>query len=77
MNFSMSERQKHWRDRVIAFMDAHVYPAVETYDRQDAAGERWKVIPVLEELKAKSKGCGIFSCRRRPTMTKTDITAPA
>ena len=33
MNFTMSERQKHWRDRVIAFMDAHVYPAVETYDR--------------------------------------------
>ena len=61
MNFSMSERQKHWRDRVIAFMDAHVYPAVATYDRQDAEGERWKVIPVLEELKAKAKAEGVWN----------------
>ena len=61
MNFSMSERQKHWRDRVMAFMDAHVYPAVETYDRQDAAGERWKVIPILEELKVKAKAEGLWN----------------
>jgi acyl-CoA dehydrogenase len=61
MNFSMSERQKHWRDRVIAFMDAHVYPAVATYDRQAAEGERWKVIPVLEELKAKAKAEGLWN----------------
>jgi hypothetical protein len=60
-------------------MDAHVYPAVETYDRQDAEGERWKVIPVLEQLKAKAKqrGCGISFCRRRPNTTRAIITAPA
>ena len=78
MNFSMSERQKHWRDRVVAFMEAHVYPAVETYDRQDAEGERWKVIPVLEELKAKARAEGLWNlfCRRRPNTTKAAITAP-
>ena len=58
MNFTMSERQKHWRERVMAFMDAHVYPAVEIYDRQDAAGDRWKVIPVLEELEGQGEGRG-------------------
>jgi len=61
MDFSLSERQKHWRNRVIAFMDAHVYPAVATYDRQAAEGERWKVIPVLEELKAKAKAEGLWN----------------
>jgi acyl-CoA dehydrogenase len=61
MNFTMSERQKHWRDRVMAFMDAHVYPAVETYDRQEEAGDRWKVIPILEELKAKAKAEGLWN----------------
>jgi acyl-CoA dehydrogenase len=61
MNFTMSERQKHWRDRVIAFMDAHVYPSVEIYDRQHDAGERWKVIPILEELKAKAKAEGLWN----------------
>ena len=78
MDFSISERQKHWRDRVIAFMDAHVYPAVETYDRQDAEGERWKVIPVLEELKAKAKAEGLwnFFLPPSPSTTKANITAP-
>ena len=61
MNFTMSERQKHWRDRVIAFMDAHVYPAVETYDQQEEAGDRWKVIPILQELKAKAKAEGLWN----------------
>jgi acyl-CoA dehydrogenase len=61
MNFTISERQQHWRDRVIAFMDAHVYPATATYDRQHDEGERWKVIPVLEELKAKAKAEGLWN----------------
>jgi acyl-CoA dehydrogenase len=61
MDFSLSERQRHWRDRVIAFMDKHVYPNVETYNRQDAEGERWKVIPILEELKAKAKAEGLWN----------------
>jgi acyl-CoA dehydrogenase len=61
MDFSMSERQKYWRDRVVAFMDAHVYPVVETYARQEAEGERWKVIPVLEQLKAKAKAEGLWN----------------
>ena len=78
MNFTMSERQKHWRDRVIAFMDAHVYPAVETYDRQDEAGDRWKVIPIIEELKTKAKTEGLWNlfCRLRQSMTKANFTAP-
>ena len=61
MDFSLSERQKHWRDRVIAFMDAHVYPAVDIYAAQDAEGERWKVIPILEQLKAKAKAEGLWN----------------
>ena len=69
MDFSVSERQKLWRDRVVAFMDAHVYPAVETYDRQDHEGERWKVIPVLEQLKAKAKAEGLWNIFLPPSST--------
>ena len=56
MDFTMSERQTYWRDRVVAFMDEHVYPAVPTYDAQMEAfgANRWKVVPVVEELKAKA-----------------------
>jgi acyl-CoA dehydrogenase len=67
MNFSMSERQKYWRERVIAFMDAHVYPAVETYHAQDAEGERWKVIPIVEDLKAKAKAEGLWNLFMPPS----------
>jgi len=61
MDFSISERQKHWRDRVVAFMDAHIYPAVGTYATQSNEGERWKVIPVLEELKKKARAEGLWN----------------
>jgi len=72
MNFSISERQKHWRDRVAAFMDAHVYPAVATYEAQDEAGERWKVIPVLQELKAKAKAEGLWNLFLPPSAEHDD-----
>ena len=72
MDFSISERQKHWRERVVAFMDEHVYPAVETYERQDAEGERWKVIPVVEELKAKAKSEGLWNLFLPPSTHDED-----
>ncbi|HEY1723079.1 MAG TPA: acyl-CoA dehydrogenase family protein [Magnetospirillaceae bacterium] len=61
MDFSVSDSQKQWRDRVVAFMDKHVYPAVEHYEAQQAQGDRWKVIPVVEELKTKAKAEGLWN----------------
>jgi alkylation response protein AidB-like acyl-CoA dehydrogenase len=63
MDFSLSERQRHWRDRVTAFMQKHVYPAVDTYNEQmkPADGNRWIVVPVLEDLKKKAKAEGIWN----------------
>jgi alkylation response protein AidB-like acyl-CoA dehydrogenase len=63
MNFSMSEKQSYWRDSVIAFMNEHVYPAEATYDAQmeGFGANRWQVVPVLEELKAKAKKAGLWN----------------
>src|SRR5579883_3224019 len=69
MDFSISERQKRWRDRVVAFMDAHIYPAVEVYARQQNEGPRWKIIPILEELKAKAKAEGLWNLFLPPSPT--------
>ena len=63
MNFTMSEKQSYWRNRVVEFMNEHVYPAVPTYDAQMEAfgANRWQVVPVLEELKAKAKKAGLWN----------------
>jgi acyl-CoA dehydrogenase len=49
MDFNMSDRQREWLNRVQSFIHQHVRPAVPVYNQQDAEGERWKVIPVLED----------------------------
>ena len=63
MDFTYSERQRHWIERVGRFMDAHVYPAVPTYEAQMAGfgAERWQVPPVVEELKAKARAEGLWN----------------
>ncbi|GGC66779.1 acyl-CoA dehydrogenase family protein [Chelatococcus reniformis] len=63
MDFTITERQKYWRDRVHKFMDEHVYPAESVYaEEMSVVGqERWKVVKVLEDLKAKAKAEGLWN----------------
>jgi acyl-CoA dehydrogenase len=74
MDFSLSDRQRHWRERVAAFMHAHVYPAVDTYNTQMAGfGEnRWQVPPILNELKAKAKAEGLWNLFLPPSAEHDD-----
>ena len=60
MDFSLTDRQRHWRDRVRAFMAAHVYPNLQTYKDQIAGfgANRWQVVPIIEELKPKARAAG-------------------
>ncbi|MBV1694501.1 MAG: acyl-CoA dehydrogenase family protein [Hyphomicrobiales bacterium] len=63
MDFSLSDKQRHWRDRVRDFMAKNVFPNVETYDRQleGFGANRWQVIPILEDLKKKAKAEGLWN----------------
>ena len=69
MDFSMSERQRVWLDRVAAFMNAHVYPAIPVYAAQSGQGERWKVIPVVEDLKKLARAEGLWNLFLPPSAT--------
>src|SRR5260221_9140368 len=72
MDFSMSDRQREWLDRVSSFMEKHVRPAEETYKEQDAAGERWKVIKVGEDLKKKARAEGLWNLFMPPSSHEED-----
>ncbi|AKM06282.1 acyl-CoA dehydrogenase family protein [Pelagerythrobacter marensis] len=61
MNFEPTERQQYWRDRVRDFIETNVRPNTGTYTEQDAQGDRWKVIPIVEDMKAKAKAQGIWN----------------
>jgi len=61
MDFEPTERQVYWRDRVKGFIETRVRPAVDTYKAQDAEGDRWKVIQIVEDLKAEAKEAGIWN----------------
>ncbi len=38
MDFDLTDRQKHWRDRVRQFIQAHVRPRHKDYKAQQAEG---------------------------------------
>ena len=61
MDFSFSEREIYFRDRVKGFIDQQIRPRQAEYDEQHHSGERWKVIPVIEEMKEKTKAAGLWN----------------
>jgi alkylation response protein AidB-like acyl-CoA dehydrogenase len=65
MDFDYSPRQREWMKRVGDFMDTHIYPAEDTYNRQMLAarekGNPWIAVPVVEELKKKAKAQGLWN----------------
>jgi acyl-CoA dehydrogenase len=73
MDFSLGSAETEWRDRVRAFMDEHVRPRVADYDAQQREGERWKVLPVVEELKAKARGEGLWNLFMPPSHGATPV----
>jgi alkylation response protein AidB-like acyl-CoA dehydrogenase len=67
MHFEYSKRTQEMLERVRAFMDEHIYPNEARYDEEAHQGERWKVIPVIEELKPKARAAGLWNMFVPPT----------
>ena len=63
MIFEYNDKTKELIARVEAFMDKYVYPNEVTYQQQmDSFGEnRWQVVPIVEDLKAKAKEEGLWN----------------
>ena len=61
MNFEYTPKMKEWIARVSAFMDKHIYPNVETFEKQHAAGDRWVTPQIVHDLKAIAKKEGLWN----------------
>src|SRR5437764_7848779 len=62
MDFAFSDRCQELRERLLAFMDEHVYPAEPVYHGQLlAAGDPHAHPPVMEELKERARALGLWN----------------
>lgn len=65
MDFSYSPRTQQLRERLMAFMDEHLYPNEARYwqelEANTQAGRRWTPLPVIEELKPKARAAGLWN----------------
>ncbi len=62
MSFEPSAKTKQLQARLKAFMDTHVYPNEGRFSSElKAPGDRWRVLPLIEELKAKARAEGLWN----------------
>ncbi|HSL00465.1 MAG TPA: acyl-CoA dehydrogenase [Rubrobacteraceae bacterium] len=62
MNFEYSEKVQRLIARLEAFMDEFVYPNEKTHEEQlEAAGNRWTIPPIMEELKEEARSAGLWN----------------
>src|ERR1700729_320086 len=60
MNFDHSSKVKDFQQRLIAFMDEHIYPNEARY-HHEIEQDRWQPVKVIEELKPKARAAGLWN----------------
>jgi acyl-CoA dehydrogenase len=61
LDFTYSNKVRDLSKRLTAFMEAHVYPNEKTFRAQVASGDRWQPTAIVEELKEKARGEGLWN----------------
>jgi len=65
MDFDYSPKTKDLQERLLKFMDDHVYPSEKAYADElaanTAAGKRWTALQVIEDLKSKAQAAGLWN----------------
>ncbi|MBX5472614.1 MAG: acyl-CoA dehydrogenase family protein [Acetobacteraceae bacterium] len=62
MDFAFSPKVMDLRERLLAFMDEHIYPNEKTYrEQQAAAKDRWQPVPIVEQLKPLAREAGLWN----------------
>jgi len=65
VDFGYDRRTEELRDKLLAFMDSHVYPAEQTFAEQvaaaEASGDIWHRPAVIDDLKAEARRQGLWN----------------
>jgi acyl-CoA dehydrogenase len=65
MEFAFDDRTLAFRERLLAFLDEHVYPAEPVFEEQAAAlaetGNRWSRPAIVDDLKAEARRRGLWN----------------
>jgi acyl-CoA dehydrogenase len=61
MEFEYSDKVKSLQQRLLAFMDQHIYPNEQRYYEDIDSGNRWEPSKVIEELKPAARAAGLWN----------------
>jgi acyl-CoA dehydrogenase len=60
LDFEFSDKAKDFQQRLAAFMETHIYPNEQRY-HDEIERDRWSPPPIVEELKSKARGEGLWN----------------
>jgi len=73
VDFTLTDREAHFKNLVRRFIDERIIPRDADYHAQQRDGERWKVLPVIEELKVDARAAGLWNLFMPPHSGQTHV----
>ncbi len=61
MHFEYTDKVRELQKKVSAFMDEYIYPNEKLFYEQINEGDRWQVVPIIEDLKPKARAAGLWN----------------
>jgi len=61
MNFDYTAKMQNYREKVAAFMDAHIFPNEQRFHDEVNTGDRWAPTALVEELKPVAREQGLWN----------------
>jgi acyl-CoA dehydrogenase len=61
VDFEYSAKTKELQARLVAFMDAHIYPNEKRFRDEVASGDRWQPVALIDTLKKEARAQGLWN----------------